>query len=242
MRPPSLHDRSSCVPRSRDRKKRAAVAAGAQDRRQHERELEPVRLVHHALHPLVVRPHAGLEVDPEAGREQQIAKVRREEQQQPRPGGGRTDWRARAASRGGKGSRWSIACEERDRDRYGRVVAVCRAPGMDLNAWMVAEGEQVAIEGSGTGEREPDCTEAPPESGAVAGRTWRVGGGGNGRRPCVRRFTGTPASCACPGPGSLPGQWRRAERMRPRQYGGASETRRDSNPRPPLSSKGRSIR
>ena len=33
-----------------------------------------------------------------------------------------------------------VACEERDRDLYGRVVAVCRTSGSDLNAWMVAEG------------------------------------------------------------------------------------------------------
>ena len=33
-----------------------------------------------------------------------------------------------------------VACEERDRDRYGRVVAVCTVAGLDLNRWMVAEG------------------------------------------------------------------------------------------------------
>ena len=33
-----------------------------------------------------------------------------------------------------------VSCEERDRDRYGRVVAVCRTAGQDLNAWMVSEG------------------------------------------------------------------------------------------------------
>ncbi len=33
-----------------------------------------------------------------------------------------------------------VACEERDRDRYGRVVAVCTVAGRDLNRWMVAEG------------------------------------------------------------------------------------------------------
>ena len=49
---------------------------------------------------------------------------------------GRDAARALAGRIGGR----SIACEERDRDRYGRVVAVCRASGMDLNAWMVAEG------------------------------------------------------------------------------------------------------
>lgn len=34
----------------------------------------------------------------------------------------------------------SVVCQERDRDRYGRVVAVCRAGGEDLGAIMVREG------------------------------------------------------------------------------------------------------
>ena len=34
----------------------------------------------------------------------------------------------------------SVACEERDRDRYGRIVAVCRHGGQDVNAWLVREG------------------------------------------------------------------------------------------------------
>ena len=33
-----------------------------------------------------------------------------------------------------------VTCEERDRDRYGRSVAVCRLAGQDLNAWLVAQG------------------------------------------------------------------------------------------------------
>ena len=37
------------------------------------------------------------------------------------------------------GSR-AVACEVRDRDRYGRVVAVCRVGDEDVNAWMVLEG------------------------------------------------------------------------------------------------------
>ena len=37
-----------------------------------------------------------------------------------------------------------VACEERDRDRYGRVVAVCRLDGRDVNAWMVAQGWALA--------------------------------------------------------------------------------------------------
>ena len=37
-----------------------------------------------------------------------------------------------------------VECAERDRDRYGRVVAVCSIPGEDLNAWMVEQGWAVA--------------------------------------------------------------------------------------------------
>ena len=38
----------------------------------------------------------------------------------------------------------TVACEERDVDRYGRIVAVCRAGGEDLNAWMVEYGFALA--------------------------------------------------------------------------------------------------
>jgi hypothetical protein len=38
----------------------------------------------------------------------------------------------------------SVSCEERDRDRYGRIVAVCHAGGKDLNAWLVSEGLALA--------------------------------------------------------------------------------------------------
>lgn len=38
----------------------------------------------------------------------------------------------------------AVVCEEKDRDRYGRIVAVCRAGGEDLNAWMVSGGWAMA--------------------------------------------------------------------------------------------------
>jgi len=38
----------------------------------------------------------------------------------------------------------TIRCEPRDRDRYGRVVAVCFKGKVDLNRWMVARGWAVA--------------------------------------------------------------------------------------------------
>jgi endonuclease YncB( thermonuclease family) len=34
----------------------------------------------------------------------------------------------------------STVCQEKDRDRYGRTVAICRANGEDLGAIMVREG------------------------------------------------------------------------------------------------------
>lgn len=38
----------------------------------------------------------------------------------------------------------TVSCEQRDRDRYGRIVAVCFSGGDDINAWMVMEGWAVA--------------------------------------------------------------------------------------------------
>lgn len=39
-----------------------------------------------------------------------------------------------------------ITCQERDWDRYGRIVAVCYADGEGLNAWMVRQGWALAYQ------------------------------------------------------------------------------------------------
>jgi endonuclease YncB( thermonuclease family) len=41
------------------------------------------------------------------------------------------------------GEHW-VSCSQRDRDRYGRIVAVCRVGAINLNAWMVGQGWAVA--------------------------------------------------------------------------------------------------
>jgi endonuclease YncB( thermonuclease family) len=41
-------------------------------------------------------------------------------------------------------ARRTVSCTAKDRDRYGRVVAVCRAGTEDLNGWMVAQGWALA--------------------------------------------------------------------------------------------------
>jgi len=38
----------------------------------------------------------------------------------------------------------TVACEQRDVDRYGRIVAICRAGTEDLNAWLVSQGLALA--------------------------------------------------------------------------------------------------
>jgi endonuclease YncB( thermonuclease family) len=38
----------------------------------------------------------------------------------------------------------NVSCEEKDKDRYGRIVAVCRVKGEDLNAWLVGQGLALA--------------------------------------------------------------------------------------------------
>jgi endonuclease YncB( thermonuclease family) len=38
----------------------------------------------------------------------------------------------------------AVSCAARDVDRYGRIVAVCRAGGEDVNGWLVSEGWAVA--------------------------------------------------------------------------------------------------
>lgn len=37
-----------------------------------------------------------------------------------------------------------VSCEQRDIDRYKRIVAVCRSGNEDLNGWLVSEGWAIA--------------------------------------------------------------------------------------------------
>jgi endonuclease YncB( thermonuclease family) len=55
----------------------------------------------------------------------------------------RCGWEATNALANIVGRHW-VTCSKRDMDRYGRVVAVCRAGPIDLNAWMVGYGWAVA--------------------------------------------------------------------------------------------------
>jgi endonuclease YncB( thermonuclease family) len=55
----------------------------------------------------------------------------------------RCGWEATNALANIVGKHW-VTCIQRDLDRYGRVVAVCRVGPIYLNAWMVSNGWAVA--------------------------------------------------------------------------------------------------
>lgn len=38
----------------------------------------------------------------------------------------------------------TVACIQRDKDRYHRIISVCKWRGLDLSAWMVANGQAMA--------------------------------------------------------------------------------------------------
>src|SRR3546814_14967053 len=84
--------------------------------------------------------------------------------------------------------RATVSCEPKDRDRYGRIVAVCRAHGEDLNASLVVAGWAMAYR-----EYAPDYI--PQEAVAPAAKlriwagqvvaplAWRSGERGKARGP-----------------------------------------------------------
>lgn len=81
-----------------------------------------------------------------AGREIRLHGIDAPEFMQTCLAGGKS-WRcgrraARTLARRISGRR--VVCTEKDRDRYGRIVARCRQGGEDLNAWLVANGWALA--------------------------------------------------------------------------------------------------
>jgi len=88
----------------------------------------------------------------------------------------------------------SVSCEKRDRDRYGRIVAVCHAGGENLNAWLVSEGLALAYRRYSTDyiDQEQAAREAKRglwRGGFVKPWQWRKG----------KRLAGETAADAAPG-------------------------------------------
>lgn len=73
-----------------------------------------------------------------------------------------------------------VHCDQRDVDRYGRIVAVCRAVGEDLNAWMVRHGWALAYRRYSRDYVAEEETARKVQSGVWSGRfvppwDWRRG-------------------------------------------------------------------
>ena len=61
-----------------------------------------------------------------------------------------------------------VTCDPRDRDRYGRVVAVCTVRGEDMGAWLVRSGHALAFR-----RYSPDYVPAEDEARAAGTGVWR---------------------------------------------------------------------
>ena len=90
----------------------------------------------------------------------------------------------------------AVMCEERDRDRYGRIVAVCRVGGEDVNAWMAARGWAFAYRKYSTSYVAEEAAAKAAQRGiwqgdVVAPWDWRRGerlaGGRTAAQPAAQR-------------------------------------------------------
>ena len=99
----------------------------------------------------------------------------------------------------------TVTCTGRNRDRYGRLVAVCRAGGTDLGGWMVAQGLAVAYRRFGL-----DYVAAEAAARAAGRGFWAGSGpgdpaavraGAQGSVPSSRSGTvrGSPEGCVIAG-------------------------------------------
>ena len=86
----------------------------------------------------------------------------------------------------------TVACEERDRGRYGRMVAVCRLGGRDLNAWMVSEGWALAYRRYSTEYVTEEASAKVARRGSGAATSLHHGTGG--QASACSRQVGTPGT------------------------------------------------
>jgi endonuclease YncB( thermonuclease family) len=66
-------------------------------------------------------------------------------------------------------NRRPVRCDARDRDKYGRVVAVCHVGDTNLNAWLVSHGHAVAYRAYSTEYLTEEATARAAKTGIWAG-------------------------------------------------------------------------
>ncbi len=92
----------------------------------------------------------------------------------------------------------SVACKERARDAYGRMVAVCRAGGKDLNAWLVSQGWALAYRRYSLDYVDEEASARTARRGVWRGRfvepwDWRAGVRLDSTRAPVQQHRGRTA-------------------------------------------------
>lgn len=97
----------------------------------------------------------------------------------------------------------NISCEQKDIDRYQRIVAVCSLRGEDLNAWLVQEGHALAYRQYGTDYVSEEDAARKTKRGLWAGSftppwDWRKGKrDGNTSSPAPETPKSAPRSADC---------------------------------------------
>ena len=95
----------------------------------------------------------------------------------------------------------TVACEPRDTDRYGRIVAVCRAGGEDVNAWLVSQGWALAYRHYSTAYVDEEDVARTARLGVWRGAftapwDWRHGERtATGGAPTAGKPTGSASAC-----------------------------------------------
>jgi endonuclease YncB( thermonuclease family) len=93
-----------------------------------------------------------------------------------------------------------VTCQEEDRDRYGRIVAVCQANGREINAELIRQGWAIEYKEYSDGRYADEETEArKAQRGLWAGKfvepwDWR-----RGERLASEASTGSDRKCAIKG-------------------------------------------
>ncbi len=88
-----------------------------------------------------------------------------------------------------------VQCEQRDTDRYGRVVAVCRVGDIDLGAWLVRRGYALAYRRYSKDYVDEEEAARKSKAGIWAGKfvppwDWRRGKRLSGGSPAADRDCG----------------------------------------------------
>jgi endonuclease YncB( thermonuclease family) len=98
------------------------------------------------------------------------------------------------------GRNGEVECQEEDRDRYGRVVATCKAHGRDINAELVRQGWAIEYSQYSDGRFSDEEVEArQAKRGLWAGKFVKPWDWRRGERLTTEASTGADRKCAIKG-------------------------------------------